>query len=137
MAVGKTLLERLDSPGPAGRQVGQDVDAMLESVAEHLTRMCNVRQGSVTVAPDYGMPNLNDLLSQFPDALNIIRKALQNSVEKYEPRLTRVKVLQIANEDDPFDLRFKISARLVLDEEDRTVSFEALVGPSGRVKVWS
>ena len=137
MAAGKTLLERIDAPDQLRREVGQDVGAMMRSVADHLTRMFNTRQGSVAVALDYGMPNLNDLMSQFPDALGIIRKSLQNSVEKYEPRLTRVAVRPIANEDDPFDLRFKISGRLAVEEGEQSVSFEALVGPSGRVKVWS
>lgn len=137
MAVGRTLLERIDAPDPIGRKVEHDVDASMRSVADHLTRMFNVRQGSVAVALDYGMPDFNDLLTQFPDALNVIRKSIQNSVEKYEPRLTRVTVRPIANDDDPFDLRFKITGRLMLGDDERSASFEALVGSSGRVKVWS
>ncbi len=137
MAASRTLLERIDAPETGGRRIAHDVDEAMRSVAEHLTCMFNVRQGSVAVAPDYGMPDFNDLLTRFPDALNLIRKSIQTSVDKYEPRLSRVTVRAIANDDDPFDLRFKIAGRLALGDEDCSVSFEALVGPSGRVKVWS
>ncbi len=137
MAAARTLLERIDAPETGGRRIAHDVDEATRSVAEHLTRMFNVRQGSVAVAPDYGMPDFNDLLTRFPDALNVIRKSIQTSVDKYEPRLSRVTVRAIANDDDPYDLRFKIAGRLALGDDERSVSFEALVGPSGRVKVYS
>lgn len=137
MAFDRSLLERIDEPEAPGRRLNADPARLSESIARHLTRMLNVRQGSVATLPDYGMPDFNDLINQFPDGLNVIRRAIRDSVEAYEPRLRRVAVKHVLNEDDPTDLRFKISASMILDDRDEPVVFETLIGASGQVRVRS
>ena len=135
MAFDRSLLERIDEPEDPGRRLSADPARMSESIARHLTRMLNVRQGNCAALPDYGMPDFNDLIGQFPDGLNQIRRAIRASIERYEPRLRRVKVKHVYDEADPLDLRFRITAAMVLDGREEAVSFETLIGESGQVQV--
>ncbi|MFQ5773100.1 MAG: type VI secretion system baseplate subunit TssE [Kiloniellaceae bacterium] len=137
MTFERSLLERIGDPDEDGRRLHVDPARLAESVARHLTRMLNVRQGSVITLPDYGMPDFNDLFVRFPDGLNAIRRAIKDSVEKYEPRLRRVAVQYVLDEEDPLNLRFKITARLVIGDRAEPVAFETLIGDSGRVQVRS
>lgn len=136
MAYEKSLLERIDDPDDQDdRRLNADPHRISQSVIRHLSKMLNVRQGSVLALPDYGMPDFNDLSTQFPDAINAIRRVIKESLEKYEPRLRRVTVRHIPNEDDPLDLRFEIVARLVADGQEAPILFETMVGDSGHVRI--
>ena len=137
MVFDRSLLERIDEPEEQGRRLNADPARLSASIGRHLTRMLNVRQGSVATLPDYGMPDFNDLINQFPDGVNVIRRAIRDSIERYEPRLRRVSVKQVRNEDDPLDLRFTISASMILDDGEEPVVFETLIGDSGQVRVRS
>ncbi len=131
----RTVLERIDEPELDTRRMDVDPSQVAASVARHLTRMLNVRQGSVAILPDYGMPDFNDMAAQFPDGLNAVRRAIRDSIERYEPRLRRVSVKHVVNEDDPLDLRFRVSASLIVGEREQPVAFRTLIGHSGQVQV--
>ncbi len=135
MAFERTLLERIDAPDDDSRRLQVDSGRLAQSVLRHLERMLNVRQGSVVTLPDYGVPDVNDLATQFPDALTAIRRVIKQSIEQYEPRLSRISVQYVANEDDPLDVRFKIAARLAVDDTDEPITFETGISNSGRLWV--
>ena len=135
MAQERTLLERIDNPQQGGYRLTADPHRTVESVLEHLRKMLNVRQGSVCTLPDYGIPDLNSLFMQYPDAVLALRRIIRESLEKYEPRLRRVNVRYIPVEDDPLILRFEITARLAMDEKDSPIRFETVVGDNGEVRV--
>ncbi len=135
MVFDRSLLERIDEPERRDRRLNADPAQLSRSIARHLSRMLNVRQGSVATLPEYGMPDFNDLVGRFPDGLNLIRRAIRASIEQYEPRLRRVAVKQVVNEDDPLDLRFRISASMILEDRDEPVAFETLIGSSGQIQV--
>lgn len=135
MAQERTLLERIDNPQQGGYRLTADPHRTVESVLEHLRKMLNVRQGSVCTLPDYGIPDLNSLFMQYPDAVLALRRIIRESLEKYEPRLRRVNVRYIPDEDDPLILRFEITARLAMDEKDSPIRFETVVGDNGEVRV--
>ncbi len=137
MAFEQTLLERINNPESGAYKLNPEPHLVIESVLRHLRKMLNVRQGSVCTLPDYGIPDLNSLFMQYPDAVLALRKIIRNSLEKYEPRLRGVKVNHLPNEDDPLILRFEIRARLFLDGKTSPVRFETVVGDNGRVKVRS
>jgi type VI secretion system protein len=135
MATEKTLLERIDDPDEDGHRLSVDAGKVSQSVARHLAAMLNVRQGSVMTLPDYGMPDVNGLLSQFPSALNGMRRAIKASIEKYEPRLRSVTVQHVPIDDDPLDVRFKVAARMLVGDAEEPATFEVLIGDFGRVRV--
>ena len=135
MALERTLLERIDNPEQGGYRLTSDPHRVIESVLTHLRKMLNVRQGSVCTLPDYGIPDMNSLFAQYPDAVLALRRIIKDSLEKYEPRLRRVNVRYLPDEENPLVLRFEITARLVMGEEEPPIRFETVVGDNGKVQV--
>ncbi|NOZ51711.1 MAG: type VI secretion system baseplate subunit TssE [Gammaproteobacteria bacterium] len=135
MAFEKSLLERIDSGGDDIYNTKIDPQRIVSSIMTHLSKMMNVRQGSVTILPDYGIPDLNDMISRFPDGLNELRHAIRTSLENYEPRLSHVQVAHIKDDDNPLSLKFEVSADLVVGEKPTAISFSTHVQDSGVVDV--
>jgi type VI secretion system protein len=132
----KSLLARIDDPDlTTSRNRSVDVGKVSESIIEHLRNMFNVRQGSVMTLADYGMPDFNDMAADFPNALKAVRTVIRDSIRKYEPRLSRVSVTHVVDEDHPLELLFRVKAEVQLDGENVPVVFETKVGDSGSVKV--
>lgn len=132
----RTLLERLrDRRSSQERSQHENVGALTESVQEHLDRMLNTRQGIAETVPEYGLPNLVDLIHSFPEAIDICRRSIRASIERYEPRLRNVVVNNVPDEDDPFHLRFEIRAQLVTEREAMPVSFFTTLDSSGQADV--
>lgn len=132
----RTLLERLRDPrGSTGRSAQINTSALAESVQEHLDRMLNTRQGIAETVPDYGLPNLVDVIHSFPEAVDICRRSIRSSIERYEPRLRNVVVNAVPNEDDPFHLRFEIRAQLISDNAVMPVAFYTTLDSSGQADV--
>lgn len=136
MAFEHTLLERIDRAGESqNRSLTLNLEKMADSILQHLQQMLNVHQGSVTALPTYGLPDFNDLVVQFPEAILEIQKAIKNSIEQYEPRLKKVRIKYIPDEENPINLRFEITAQLVTDEGDASLWFETFLDTAGRISV--
>jgi type VI secretion system protein len=134
----KTLLERIDDPAHMqSRSLSINVDKVSDSVILHLRNMFNVRQGSVMTLDDYGMPDFNDIVADFPNAIKVVRGVIKESIRKYEPRLSGIVVNHVEDPNHPLDLLFRVKAELLLDDEIVPIMFETVVGDSGSVKVRS
>jgi type VI secretion system protein len=132
----RTLLERLADPRPgAPRTVAQNTDLLAASVLAHLRRMLNSWHGQTPTMPDYGIPTLSELIHTFPDSSVILSRAIRHSIEKYEPRLTRVRVAITEIDDDPMNVHFDISGDLVTADESAAIRLETRVDADGRVDV--
>lgn len=69
-----------------------------QSIIRNLTHLLNTRRGSVGHLPDYGLPDLGSLYRGMPDSIDELRRSVQETIEKYEPRLNRVRVkVQVAD----------------------------------------
>jgi len=136
MARERSLLDRIDDPRPdAPRRVEEDTEALADSVLSHLQRMLNTRQGNCLTVPDYGIPDFTDMVHNFPEAVGQMQRAIRNSVERYEPRLRKVRVTPTNPGDDFLQLRFEITAELLTADEDASVWFETTIAPDGHVRV--
>lgn len=132
----KTLFERLADPDPPGsRRLRMDVGRLKQSVLLHLRKMLNTRHGHAPAQPDYGIPDLNEFMFAMPESITPMRQAIQGSIEKYEPRLRNVHVTWVPDEEDPLNIRFEITARLVTDDEDVPVSFTTNVGSAAGLDI--
>ena len=107
----------------------------MASVSAHLAKMLSTRAGSVRTLPDYGLPDLNDMRLSLHDSLNQARVAIENFIEAYEPRLSKVRVYPGPRDDDRLRLSFSIEGQLEIDGFKRQVSFAASLDGSGQVKV--
>jgi len=83
---------RLREKEPA-RSATEDPKKVMVSVLRHLQKILNTRRGGVPIADDYGVPDFTDFMRVYPDALREVEKSIQNTIQKYEPRLTTVLFL--------------------------------------------
>jgi len=132
----RRLFERLVAPDPAGsRRRDIDVHQLTESVIIHLRKMMNCRHGCTLIQADYGIPDLNEFVFAFPDSLSFMRKAVQQAIEKYEPRLKSVRVKYLENPDNPLDLHLEITAQLLTDDKPLPISFSTHVGSAAGLEI--
>ena len=136
MTAERSLFERIRRGEQGGeRSLRVAPEEQAESVMRHLQKMLNVRQGGVPALPSYGMPDFNDMIFRFPDAIFEIQRAIRRSIEEYEPRLKRVRVTHVVDEDDPLNLRFEIRAQLVTGTLQESIWFETIVDTAGHISV--
>ena len=135
MAYEKSLLERIDSGGDDIYNTDIDPGRIVGSIMRHLTKMLNVRQGSVKILPDYGIPDLNDMIGAFPSGLVELRQAIKATLENYEPRLSNVQVNYIRDEDDRLSMKFEINAQLIVGDKPTPVSFKTILRDAGEADV--
>jgi type VI secretion system protein len=131
-----SLLERLDrAEEKGGRSLHVNREQVVDSVLNHLRKMLNVRQGSSPALPLYGMPDFNDLAARFPEAIAEIQRAIKVSIERYEPRLKKVRIKHLSDDEDRLQLRFEITAQLVAGEDNPAIWFETSLNTVGRVTI--
>jgi type VI secretion system protein len=82
------------------------------SIMDHLNRLFNTREGSLTHLKDYGLPDISEIYRKMPHGIEELQKAIKRTVEKYEPRLTKVKVTPRETDAQDFRLVFILSGEL-------------------------
>ena len=93
--------------------VSEDQHRLL-SVIDNLNRLFNHRQKAIGHLPEYGLPDLTEIYRDNPETIEFLRNAIKEAVERYEPRLQRVRVVRQAAEDTPEGrLVFLLSGQLV------------------------
>jgi type VI secretion system protein len=81
------------------------------------------------------MPDFNDLVVQFPEAILEIQRAIKLSIEQYEPRLKNVRIKHVPDDDNPLNLRFEITAQLVTSEGKTALWFETFLDTAGQISI--
>jgi type VI secretion system protein len=82
------------------------------SIMDHLNRLFNTREGSLVHLKDYGLPDISEIYRKMPHGIEELQKAIKRTVEKYEPRLTKVKVTPRETDAQDFRLVFILSGEL-------------------------
>src|SRR5512145_2516088 len=96
MAGERSLLERLRESEPeSARTLQQNTNLLVQSVLSNLRRLLNSRHGITPIQDDYGIPDLCEVVHNFPEAIAEMRKAIKTAIDKYEPRLRRVSVKHV------------------------------------------
>ncbi len=140
MAREQSLLDRIPTAAtPAqGRyeaSAEEDAEALMESVRRNLVRLLNARHGMSEAAPDYGLPALGDMLAGGEQYLRAMQDAVRMTIEKYEPRLRRVRVMQQVDEGDARTLVFRVEGVLVGRSGEHRVWYQTAVSPGGSFQV--
>lgn len=132
----QTLFERLGKiESPIQKSLDQNHGEAVESILQHLRNLLNTKQGNTLIQPDYGVPDFNDYVYSFPDAIYQIQRSICESIKKFEPRLTNVNVNYIENPDDPLSLRFEITAQLQTSKDKPSIKFQTIMDASGQVEI--
>jgi len=132
----RTLLQRLRDPHTSeARSRDENLGRLRRSVLENLVQICNTVQGSTQANPDYGMPPMSEAVHSFPEALGKLERALKQVLRKYEPRLTRVRVVSSHDPEDPLILRFDIKGRLMAGNTSHPFAVRTTIDGSGRLAI--
>ena len=136
----RMLLDRIAAGEGRGRDryepsTTEDVEALMDSVRRHLARLLNARHELSEAMPDYGLPALTDLTVEGGDYVQLIQDAVRVAIEKYEPRLRRVRVTRVVDEDARQTLSFRVDAVLVGQTGEHRVCYETAVTGSGQFDV--
>ncbi len=138
----ETFLERIADMG--GRRLGryqpttaEDIESLMESVRQHLAALLNARHGMSEALPDYGLPSLVDLVAGTGDHVRGIQEAIQTTIEKYEPRLRRVRVTHESESEQGSAQKpiFRIEGILVGRSGEHRVWYRTEVGRTGEFAV--
>ncbi len=134
---GLRLLERLrlyeENPDYRGMW---NVDTVKASVLNHLNSLLNTRQGSAMIAVDLGMPDFTNMVRSFDDmTCDTLAADIKSVLEKYEPRLTDVRIEVLPRDDKVLKMKFKVEGKLRLSRGNMEISFETIVDPEGRIEL--
>jgi type VI secretion system protein len=133
------LLDRIARVGEraGGRfeSAGENLDALMDSVRRQLVRLFNSRHGLSEAQPDYGLPALTDLVVGSGDYVQAVQRAIQTAVEKYEPRLRRVRVSRVEDEHNKRTLTFRVEATLIARTGEHRVCYETSMSGEGQFDV--
>ena len=129
---GRGLLSRLDSTGVrATRGVDEH-----ESIVEHLRVLLNARRGNSLSAPDFGIPDFSDLVHTFPGAIQVLQRAIRETILAFEPRIKQVAVKHVPSED-PLTLRYEITGVSLSSRGGRgNLRLTTQMSAGGHVNVW-
>ncbi|RMF15017.1 MAG: type VI secretion system baseplate subunit TssE [Gammaproteobacteria bacterium] len=125
------FLDRVVSGERHPRGVATEED-MARSVMTHVGRMLQIRAGSVPGLPDFGVPDFNDLVFEFPDAIYRIGRSIRSFLLAYEHRLDHVEVVYTPDPDQPLQLKFRIDARLRPHLGGQPLAFFTVMTSNGR-----
>lgn len=109
-------------------QVAED-DQVVLSILDNLQRLLNARAGSLAHLPDYGLPDLSEILHGLPATAHQLMLALRATLLAYEPRIAGVDVQTLAA-GQPGYLEYALQVQLKGGEQ---VTFATLVQPEGRM----
>jgi type VI secretion system protein len=97
--------------------------------------MLNSRQACSLSAPEYGTPDISEVVRGSPEVIRRMEDSIRRSIELYEPRLADVVVRFASSDDDALVLCFEVTARLVRSDQEADVHFTTRMVPEGRVDV--
>lgn len=109
------------------RSVARDLEALLNSRQETLQELPSEFKEVSRSLLTYGLPDFTSfsLLTQ-EDRLRI-RRSVEDAINRFEPRLLRVRVALEAPREHDRGLRFRIDAFLRVDPSPEPVTFDAVL----------
>lgn len=102
------------------------------SVLTNLRFLFSTRQGGLAHLPDYGLPDIVEVYRDMPNSVEPLRRALLQAVERYEPRLRRVRIEHRATDRHAMRLVFLVAGEL--DSGER-VQFQTTFSSHDQVRV--
>ena len=102
----------------------------IDSIKDNLAILLNTRRGSIAHLPDYGLPDSSQVSANNRDSIIDFGKKIEETVKKYEPRLTQVRVKPLEKDSDSiaeFRLGFLLEAKVV-NEDTRFHAFFKTTG---------
>lgn len=126
--LGTRLFERLAAPERMGSDIGEARLAdIVESIKRHLVELLNSHPGHSECAPALGLLDFNDATIGVLDLELNIQRAIRQCIERFEPRVRRVKVESMPRDGDPLQLRFQVHATLDMGRDSAEATIDLLL----------
>lgn len=104
----------------------------LHSVLSNLNRLFNTRRGALPHLPDYGLPEAAIIYRDAQYPIEELRQNIKEAVERYEPRLRRIRVERQPDGDDHERIAFLITAEL---EDGQRVRLQTTISTNDLVQI--
>jgi type VI secretion system protein len=111
-------------------QVGEE-DQHTLSVLDNMQRILNSRAGTLAHLPDYGLPDMGQILQGLPATAHGLMRTLQETLTRYEPRLKTVNI-QLLPQTQPGHLEYSLDVQL---KSGRQVTFGTTLAAEGKILV--
>ncbi|MCP3940165.1 MAG: type VI secretion system baseplate subunit TssE [Desulfobacteraceae bacterium] len=130
------LLERISRKGmnPAVKMTFE-TGKLVDSIIMHLQRLLNTRVGCTMIDEKFGMADVTEIVSDYPDALNDMKNSIKKMISKYEPRIKDVRVEFIDKDILDHTLRFTISGVLTRDQRNIPIFLKTKLNPDGHMQI--
>jgi type VI secretion system protein len=123
--------------------LGRDADALArdpvrrvrQAVLAHLQLLFATPVGRVMCAPDFGVEDATRTFHEYPGSVARLRQNLEQTIRRYEPRLTQVAVRQLPTDNLKLLLRFEITALLLVEGRAVPVRFTSRLDSDSRIEV--
>jgi len=92
------------------QQVSEE-DRPVLSVLDNLQRLFNSRAGQLAHLPDYGLPDMSQILQGMPSSAQELLRRLRQVIRKYEPRIMRLDIVLLP-QTQPGQLAYSLEAEL-------------------------
>lgn len=115
-----------------GIETAEPRQARVQSIRAHLERLLNAWRGTLVHLPDYGMPDMAEIYENLPYSIDHLVAEVRRSIEKYEPRLLRIRVSHLGRADARNRLQLEISAEIF---GGGTVCFQTRFESGGATRV--
>ncbi|PBJ01004.1 type VI secretion system baseplate subunit TssE [Pseudomonas sp. ACN5] len=125
----ETLLQNFNGDLDLYRVSEEDQHTL--SVLDNLQRILNSRAGALAHLPDYGLPDMGQILQGLPGSAHQLMGIMQETLIKYEPRLATVNI-ELLEQTLPGHLEYRLD---VLLNSGRQITFGTTVAPEGKVLV--
>jgi|RifCSP16_2_1023846.scaffolds.fasta_scaffold316854_1 type VI secretion system protein len=106
-----------------------------QSILAHLRKLLNTRCGEAPSAPMLGLPDFSDLAHSFPDALALLERSVQATIEAFEPRLRHVNVHHVPLGEGELRIRLEITGIAVDSKLTGPLAFSSTLVPGGQIDV--
>ncbi len=131
------FLERLETNAKAISFVqGPSASEVLDSIKCNVASILNSRIGGAQSAPSLGLIDFNDATLESMDISVRIKLAIQNCLERYEPRLNNILVSAERDAYDLMALRFCITASIDRAAIHESVRFSLLLDSNRKYRVF-
>lgn len=108
------LLERLsrqESPNLNDRRSPEDL--LKASIERHLSRLLNVRKGSVPIDAEYGLSDMSNIAGSFAVGyISDIQREILIQIDRYEKRLVQPTIQQVIEEREVITLKFILTGKI-------------------------
>lgn len=139
--VKERLLERLsrqELPNLNDRRTPEDL--VKASVQRYLSRLLNVRRGSVPIDDEYGLSDMSNIAGSFAVGyVSDIQREILIQIDRYEKRLLNPTIQQVIEEREVITLKFILSGAIDLSVGSTPITKEfsmfLRIDSAGQVKV--